>query len=236
MKLNVAFMIGLLPQALSKLPVTMGLSIGSMILGGLLGLLIGLVRYYRTPILNQILIAYISIFRGIPLLVQLYLAYFGIPFYINMYCQSKGIPTFTQNIPAVVYAMLAFSINTSASTAETFRSALESIDGGQYEAALSVGMTSRQAILLVVLPQAMVEACPNLVNLFIGNIKASSLAYMVTVCEVMGMAVIAASQAYYYLEAYLVTAVIYWILCIVLEKLFWKLEKRLIVFKERVPV
>ena len=233
MKLNIPFMLETIPQVLSKLPVTLGLSIGSMILGGLLGLLIGLIRYYRPPIINQILAAYISLFRGIPLLVQLYLAYFGIPFYINMYCQSVGIPSYTQYIPAVVYAMLAFSINTSAGTAETFRSALESIDGGQYEAGLSVGMTGRQAMCRVMLPQAMVEACPNLVNLFIGNIKASSLAYMVTVCEMMGMAVIAASEAYYYLEAYLITAVIYWVLCMVLEKLFWKLEKHLTIFKVR---
>lgn len=236
MKLNIPFMLETIPLVLSKLPVTLGLSIGSMVLGGLLGLLIGLIRYYRPPVLNQILIAYTSLFRGIPLLVQLYLAYFGIPFYINMYCQSAGLPNYTQYIPAVVYALLAFSINTSASTAESFRSALESIDSGQYEAGLSVGMTGRQAMWRVMLPQAMVAACPNLVNLFIGCIKTSSLAYMVTVCEMMGMAVIAASEAYYYLETYLMTAVIYWVLCMVLEKLFWKMEKRLTIFKVRETV
>lgn len=233
MSLDVVFMIKAIPQILAKLPVTLALSIGSMALGSLLGLLIGLIRFYRVPVLNQIFIAYISLFRGIPLLVQLYLAYFAIPFYINMYCNSAGIESFTKYIPAMAYAILAFSVNTSASTAETFRSSLEAIDTGQYEASLSVGMTGRQAMLKVMLPQALVSACPNLVNLFVGNIKASSLAYMITICEMMGAAINIASIAYDYLEVYLIAAVIYWLLCILLEKIFYKLEKRLNVYKVR---
>ena len=216
MTLNIPFMIDVFPDIIAKLPVTLGLSIGSMLGGGILGMLIGLIRYYRVPVLNQIFKVYISLIRGIPLLVQLYIAYFGIPFYINMYCLSKGIPS-----------------NTSASVSEVFRSALEAIDGGQYEASLSIGMTGRQAMMRVMLPQAMVGACPNLVNLFIGNIKASSLAYMVAVSEMMGVAINAASAAYYYFEVYIIAAIIYWVLCIILEKAFWKLEKKLTVFKVR---
>ena len=236
MKLNIPFMIEVFPKILVKLPVTLGLSISSMVLGGILGILIGLVRYYRVPILNTFFKIYSSMFRGIPLLIQLYLAYFGLTFYINMYCNSIGIESYTKNIPAVAYAMLAFVISTSASVSEAFRSALEAIDGGQYEACLSVGMTGRQAMLHVMFPQAMVGVCPNLVNLFIGNIKASSLAYMVAVQEMMGVAINAASAAYYYLEVYLLAAVIYWILCIILENVFWKLEKRLNIFRVRSTV
>lgn len=150
-----------------------------------------------------------------------------------MYCNAKGIPSPTANIPAIFYALLAFSINSSASVAEAFRSALEAIEPGQHEACKSIGMTELQTMAHVILPQAMVGACPNLVNLFIGNIKASSLAYMITVCEMMGMAINAASAAYYYLEVYLIAAVIYWVLCMVLEKSFWKLETHLNVFKEK---
>lgn len=233
MTLNIPFMIDVFPDIIAKLPVTLGLSIGSMLGGGILGMLIGLIRYYRVPVLNQIFKVYVSLIRGIPLLVQLYIAYFGIPFYINMYCLSKGIPSYTQAIPAIAYAMFAFCINTSASVSEVFRSALEAIDSGQYEASLSIGMTGRQAMMRVMLPQAMVGACPNLVNLFIGNIKASSLAYMVAVSEMMGVAINAASAAYYYFEVYIIAAIIYWVLCIILEKAFWKLEKKLTVFKVR---
>ncbi|MBQ2753331.1 MAG: amino acid ABC transporter permease, partial [Firmicutes bacterium] len=213
MTLNIPFMIEVFPSIIAKLPVTMALSIGSMIGGGILGMLIGLIRYYRIPVLNQLFKMYVSFIRGVPLLVQLYIIYFGVPFYINMYCQSAGIPSFTKYIPAIAYAMVAFCINTSASVSEVFRSALEAIDEGQYEACLSVGMTGKQAMLLVMLPQAMVGACPNLVNLFIGNIKASSLAYMVSVAEMMGVAINAASAAYFYFEVYILAAVIYWILC-----------------------
>ena len=233
MKLNIPFIIGAIPKILTKLPVTLGLAVGSMVIGSVLGILIGLIRYYWIPVLNRIFKIYISLFRGIPLLIQLYLAYFGLTFYINMYCNSIGVPSYTRYIPAVAYAMLAFSVNTSAGVAETFRSALEAIDGGQFEACLSVGMTGRQAMVHVMLPQALVGACPNLVNLFIGIIKASSLAYMVAVQEMMGAAINAASAAYYYLEVYLIAAVIYWVLGMILEKIFWRLEKRLNIFKVR---
>lgn len=234
MNLNYSFMVNSIPIILKALPLTALISVLSMILGGLLGLFIGLIRYYRVPLLNRFFQAYISLVRGFPLVVQLYIAYFGIPYYINLYCQSIGIDNLTKYIPPVAFAILAFSINMSAYVAEVVRSALDSLDVGQHEACLSIGMTPFHTMAHILLPQAMVAAIPNLVNQFIGNIKASTLAYMISVNEMMGVAVKLANRAFNYIEIYIVTAIIYWALCILLERAFGNMEARLTRFKVRV--
>lgn len=233
MNLNIKFMIETIPVILKALPLTALISIASMAAGGLLGLGIGLIRYYRVPVLDLVFRAYISLVRGFPLVIQLYIAYFCIPYYVNMYCQSAGIPSFTKYIPPLAYAVLAFSVNTSAYVSEAFRSALESIDGGQHEACRSIGMTEFQAMRKILLPQAFTIAVPNLVNLFLGNIKGSTLAYMISVHEMMGVAVVEANKAYNYIEVYIITAVIYWFLCFLLERFFGSMELRMTRYKVR---
>ncbi|SMC46236.1 amino acid ABC transporter permease [Papillibacter cinnamivorans] len=234
MRLDTQFMLDSIPIILKALPVTAFISVFSMLLGGLLGLLIALIRYYKIPVLDRLFRVYVSLIRGFPLMVQLYLAYFGLPFYINMYCQSVGIDNLAKNIPPLAFAVFAFSVNTSAYVSEVFRSALDSLDKGQREACSSIGMTSFQTMAHILLPQAMVAAIPNLVNLFLGNIKASTLAYMISVHEMMGVAVVLANRAYNYLEIYIVTAVIYWLLCVLLERVFARMEFRFSRYKVRV--
>ena len=226
MNLNIKFMIETVPTVLKALPMTAFISVASMIIGGVLGLIIGLIRYYRIPIINQIFKIYISLIRGFPLVIQLYIAYFCIPYYVNMYSMAVGGESIIKNIPPLFYAILAFSINTSAYVSETFRSSLEAVEHGQHEACKSVGMTEFQAMTRIMIPQAMATATPNLVNLFVGNIKGSTLAYMISVHEMMGIAVAEANKAYRYIEVYIITAVIYWALCFVLEQMFKKLEIR----------
>lgn len=226
MTLNFKFMLDTIPIVLKALPVTAFISVASMILGGLLGLVIGLIRYYKIPVLNQIFRAYVSLIRGFPLVIQLYIAYFCIPYYVNMYCISVGGDSIIKNIPPLFYAVLAFSINTSAYVSETFRSSLDAIEIGQHEACKSIGMTEFQAMTRILIPQALATAVPNLVNLFVGNVKGSTLAYMISVHEMMGIAVAEANKAYRYIEVYVITALIYWGLCFVLEQIFKKVEIR----------
>lgn len=226
MSLNLEFMMDTIPIVLKAFPLTVVISVASMAIGGLLGLVIGLIRYYRVPVLNQIFKAYVSLIRGFPLVIQLYIAYFCIPYYINMYCISSGGESIIKNIPPLFYAVLAFSINTSAYVSEAFRSSLEAIEPGQHEACKSIGMTELQAMIKILIPQALATATPNLVNLFVGNVKGSTLAYMISVHEMMGVAVAEANKAYRYIEVYVITAVIYWLLCFILEQLFKKVEIR----------
>ena len=226
MTLNIEFMMETIPLVLKALPLTAFISVASMAIGGLLGLLIGLIRYYRVPVLNQIFKIYVSLVRGFPLVIQLYIAYFCIPYYVNMYSMSIGGGSIIKNIPPLFYAVLAFSINTSAYVSETFRSSLEAIEPGQHEACKSIGMTEAQSMFKILIPQALATATPNLVNLFVGNIKGSTLAYMISVHEMMGVAVAQANKAYRYIEVYIITAVIYWALCFILEQCLKKVEIR----------
>ena len=95
------------------------------------------------------------------------------------------------------------------------------------EAAYSVGMTTRQGLTRIILPQALLIALPNLGNVFIGLIKATSLAFAVKVVEVLAISKIIANDGYRFIEMYLVASIIYWVLCLVCEFFLFKLEKRM---------
>jgi ABC-type amino acid transport system permease subunit len=111
---------------------------------------------------------------------------------------------------------------------ETVRGAIEAVDSGQYEAAYSIGMNSRQTLSRIVLPQAFLVALPNLGNTIIALLKDTSLAYVITVNEIMRSARLAASGKYRYFEAFLSAAIIYWIICIIMEITVNLFEKRLL--------
>ena len=114
----------------------------------------------------------------------------------------------------------------SAYMSETFRAAILSVEKGQMEAAISVGMTKWQAMKRIVLPQAFVIALPNFGNSFIGLIKDTSLAFVVSIVELMGKAKIVGAQGLNFFEVYIVVALIYWGVCIIVEKLLAILEKK----------
>jgi len=127
----------------------------------------------------------------------------------------------------LIYALIAYTLNTSAYQSEVFRSSIQTIDRGQFEAAYSIGMTTFQAIKRIIFPQSLVAAIPNLGNIFISLIKATSLAFAVKVVEIMAISKVIANDGYRYLEMYLVASLIYWILCFFFERLFVVIEKKL---------
>jgi L-cystine transport system permease protein len=117
------------------------------------------------------------------------------------------------------YAMVTIS--------ETVRSALNSVPDGQYEACFSVGLTRRQALRRIVMPQAMSFAVPVLCNNFIGLIKGSAIVYVIGILDILNGAMTSAQINYRFLEAYIAAAMIYWVLCIIVERASWLLEQRL---------
>src|SRR5699024_7008425 len=135
----------------------------SMVLAVIIGIGLSLILVNKVPILSHIAHIYISFFRGTPILVQLLIIYFGLPQLFSVF----------NSIDASVAAIIAFSLNTSAYLAEIFRAGLESVDRGQAEAAIAVGMSYTQAIRGIVLPQAIRNAIPATGNMFIGLIKNS---------------------------------------------------------------
>lgn len=226
--LDLNFLIESFPAIISRLPVTIGIAVGSLLLSLVIGVAAALIKIYKVPVLSVITSIYISFIRGTPLLVQIYLVFYGIPKIIYFlqseygWLQSADV----NSIAPEFYALMAFSINLGAYLSETIRSAIESVDRGQFEAAKAIGMTPVQMMLKIVFPQALTVAIPNLGNMFISTIKDTSLVFIIGVIDIMGQAKILGSRGLAFFEVYIAVSIVYWILCIVVERLLVKIEKR----------
>ncbi|MCD8053691.1 MAG: amino acid ABC transporter permease [Lachnospiraceae bacterium] len=223
-----------IPDLLEYLPVTLELAVGSMIVSLILGLILALIRIRRIPVLRQLSSFYISILRGTPVLVQLYVTYFGIPLLLKAINYRYGTSYNVNAVPAILYAFVALAVNESAYNAETIRAALQSVPQGQVEAATALGMTYFQTLRRVILPEAIEVALPSLGNSFIGLIKGTSLAFTCAVVEMMAAGKIIAGRTYRYFEVYVSLAIIYWVITITLEQLIRIIEKK-IAIPEDVP-
>ncbi|MDR1133181.1 MAG: amino acid ABC transporter permease [Synergistaceae bacterium] len=216
----------------AKIPVTMYLALLATFFGVIIGLLIAIIRIYKIPALRWAASAYVSFIRGTPVLVQLYLVYYGVPWVLLTAAAKLGMAGVTErfnpnNISPVIFALVTFSLNSGGYLSETLRSAIESVDRGQIEAARSIGLRESRILLKIVLPQAALNAIPNLGNSLIGMVKDTSLAFSVMVIDVMGEAKLIGSKTLRYLEIYIAVSIVYWSLCILLELIFGVAEKRM---------
>lgn len=198
----------------ATIKVTIPLSIITFILGVMIGLITALSRLSHYKLLQILSNIYISIFRGTPLLVQLFIFFYGLP---RLGIVLDPLPT----------AIIGFSLNIGAYTSETIRSSITAIDKGQWEAALSIGMNYTQMMKRIILPQAVKIAVPPLSNTFIGLVKDTSLASLVLVPEMFRKAQEYAAMTNKVLEVYIVAAFIYWVICILLTKIQNIIEARL---------
>lgn len=226
--LDIGFLIESFPAIVARLPITIGIAVGSMILSLFLGLATALIKIYRVPVLKTVSSFYVSFIRGTPLLVQIYLVFYGIPKVIYFLQAEYGwLQNIDVNIIAPeIYALVAFSMNLGAYLSETIRSAIESVDRGQFEAAKAIGMSPTQMMLKIIFPQALAVAIPNLGNMFISTIKDTSLVFIIGVIDIMGQAKIMGSRGLAFFEVYIAVSIIYWILCIIVERLLTLVEKR----------
>ncbi len=199
------------------LPITLMLAIVSLILSIISGLIIALILRAKIPILKEIAIVYISFFRSIPSLVQLFLIYYGLP---------QLIPGM-RVIDALTAAIIGLSIKNAAYLAEIFRAAITSVDKGQFEAAHSIGLSKTQTYIKIVLPQATRNAIPASGNIFIGLIKETSLVFTLGVTEIFAKSKLLSSASYKYLETFLAVAIVYWLITIIYTYLQSLLEKKL---------
>ncbi len=207
----------LFPLLIKYVHITISIALLSMIIGLVLALILAVIRIYNVKILYPISRLYISFFRGTPLLVQLFLLYYGIP---------QVLPFFRE-LNAYSAAVIGLSLNGSAYMAEIIRASISSVDKGQMEASLSVGMTQWQGMRRIVFPQAARVAVPSLGNTFIDLVKGSSLAFIMGVAEILAKAQMSAAANYRFFESYLVVALIYWAIITFFNYLQKILEVRL---------
>ena len=211
---NPALAVESLPFVLMGLRYTVVIAVASMTAGMVLGLPIALARMSTRRVLVAPARLYISFMRGTPVLVLLFLFYFGLP--------SLGI-----GLSAVVAAISAFGLNSAAFIAEIDRGAILSVPRGQWESARSLGMSESQILFKVVLPQAARVAVPSLSNVMLDLIKATSLASVITVQEVLLNAKIVAGRTFDTFTMYLTAALVYWGVCSVFSLFQDRLERRL---------
>lgn len=180
--------------------VTIEVTLGAIILGCLIGLVIGLGRLDpRRRVVFGLCTAYVSFIRGTPLLVQLFIWFFG-------------LPHFGLNFPAFFCGIVGMGIYSGAYVSEIVRGAIQSIERGQMEAARSLGMPYRMAMREIVVPQALVRMIPPLGNEFIALIKNSSLVSLLTIADLTHEGQKIISTSYRSLEVYLAIALVYFVL------------------------
>lgn len=167
------FMFSAFPALIEALPITLLMAVAAMVFAVIGGLILALITKNRIPVLHQLSKVYISFFRGVPTLVQLFLIYYGLP---------QLFPGMSK-MTALTAAIIGLSLKNAAYLAEIFRAALNSVDEGQLEACLSVGMTKSQAYRRIIFPQAVRNALPATGNTFIGLLKETSLAFTLGVME-----------------------------------------------------
>ena len=231
MVFNLEFVIESIPAMVKAVPVTLFIAFLSMILGLLFGFLLAIVRIYKVPLLGKLASIFVVCIRAVPVMVQLYIAFYAIPLIVASAFPNVDIGS----LPSMLFAVTALTLNYSAYMSETLRSAIIAVDKGQMEASHSIGMTTLTGMLRIVLPQAAVIALPNMGNLVIGIIKDTSLTYTVMVMEIMGTARKLAGQGYNFLETYAIATCLYWVICIIIEKIFAKIEQRANHYTGRIP-
>ena len=193
------------------------LTLVSFAIGMVIAILSALLIINRVPLLSQLMRFYVWIFRGTPLLVQLFIVYWGI-------CNPMKISN-------LVACVIALSLNVGAYASETIRAAILSIDRGQWEAGYSIGMTYQQTFWRIIVPQAAKTSVPPLFNSFISLVKDTSLASNIMIAEMFRKAQEFAASSLKYLLIYSEAALIYLIFCTLLTGLQKLCEKRLRVGK-----
>ena len=214
------------PQLLSGVGNTMLIALTGTVAGLVIGLLTGIVRtapfsrngFVRAlhRILNAVIAVYVEIFRGMPMMVQAMVIYWG-------YAFATGGST----LPLIPSGILIVSINTGAYMAEIVRGGIISIDKGQFEGAMSIGMTHSQTMFKVIIPQVMRNILPSVSNEFVINIKDTSVLNVIGVTELYYFAGIIKRQSFETFQTYLVVCALYFILTFTVTRLLRLAERRL---------
>ncbi|MFV2043846.1 MAG: amino acid ABC transporter permease [Anaerolineales bacterium] len=210
----IEFFIESLPALYQGALITIQLTLVGLALGIVIGLPAAIARVYGRGWIRRLAVAYIEIFRGTPVLVQLFVVYHGLP--------DVGI-VFSR----LGAAYLVLGLNSGAYQAEYFRGAIQAVGSGQMMAARSIGLSRIQAIRYIILPQALRMVLPAWSNEPIALMKASAIAFLIAVPDLMTEGKIIAAHTYRPIDSYLSVALIYLVLVFLLARLLQSFETRL---------
>lgn len=217
MRFDVEFFCSCFPALLLKIPYTLYLGLISFFFAFVLGMILGICYTSKNKVLRYIAGLYISYFRSTPYITQLFIFYFGLP----------QIFTFMRGMPASVTLVISLAMNSSAFIAETIRGGLMSVDKGQKEAALSIGMSPIAMYMEIILPQAFIAAFPSLGNSFIGMVKNTAIGFTIGVIEMLSQAKILGGSSLRFLEAYIAVGIVYWGMLVLINRILKRMEVRI---------
>jgi L-cystine transport system permease protein len=212
--------------AVSYIPITLLLALTPLVVGVLLGFILAVCRVQKIPVAARVIQIYITVFRSLPMVLTIVILYYFFQYGLNSISGALHLGITSAKVPPLAMALIVLCIISVAFITESIRTALQSVQKGQIEAALSIGMTTRTTYRRVIIPQALPVAVPILGNTFIGLVKGTALAYMLGVTDLVTGVKIEANASYRYIEAYIAIALIYWAICILIERLVKLLSKR----------
>lgn len=227
---NVEFFIKTFWLLWAAVPVTLEITIVSLVFGVITGFLISLVRIHKIKVLDKLCAFYVSFVRGTPVVLQILVIYSLVPSVLNAFFKKTGSNVNIFDLNPIIYAFIVFGLNNAAGLSEVFRSALLTVNKGQLEAGYTSGLTYWQTYRRIIIPQALKVAIPNLCTATVNLIKNTSLAFMMTVKDITAVAKIEANFGYNFIEAYLDIFVIYIIICSFTQLLFRLWEKKIGVY------
>ena len=194
--------------------VTIKLTLIALICGLPLGITFGLMQSSSSKLLKCIATAYVSVFRGTPLLVQLMIIFNALPFW--------GV-----TLSAFESGTLALALNSAAYTSQSIRAGIQSVDQGQYDAAKVLGLSYVQTMQFIILPQAIRNIFPALINEMINLLKETAVISVIGELELFRRGQVIASQTFLVIEPYLMVAVCYYVMILILSNLASFVEKRM---------
>ena len=213
-----------IPALLPYLTVTLVVGVTSILTGSILGMLLAWAKLSGHKVIRALADGYTYIIRCTPSIVLLFIVFYGLPKFMEA---EFGIDL--DDLSRAVFVIITFTLLFGAYVSEVFRSAYETVDKGQYEAAVTIGLSPKQAFFRVMLPQAAVIALPNFGNSVINLMKESALAYTIGLIDLLGRTNLIISKNYgaYGIELYVACLLIYWGLSLVIEQAFLRMESYL---------
>ncbi|MBO9100771.1 MULTISPECIES: amino acid ABC transporter permease [Rhizobium] len=212
---------------LGAVPVTLAMALVIFLCSTIIGGLFAMIEYRRIPVLREIVVAYKIAFKGVPMVIVIFLAYYGLPPASRILASLVGQNYNGHATPNWVTLVVALTACVAAFQAEVVKGALNSFDTGQADAAYSLGYSKTQVFRRVMFPQVIVAAIPDLANSIMVIMKALSLGFAIEVVDIFAQSQLTAALNFYYLEAFLIAVVVYMVVAYIVTFAADRMERAL---------
>jgi L-cystine transport system permease protein len=214
-------------EIFGAVPATLGMALMVFVFSTMIGSLFALIEHKRIAVLREFVVAYKVAFKGVPLVIVIFLAYYGLPPAIQFLASLIGVKFNGHATPNWVILVVAITACIAAFQAEVVKGALNSFDAGQADAARSLGYTGSQLFRRILFPQVVIAALPDLTNSIMVIMKALSLGFAIEVVDIFAQSQLTAALNFYYLEAFVIAVVIYMVIAYLVTRAADRMERAL---------